>query len=163
MTLQATNLTPITGPLSALRRTVRAWVLADYLWRLGALLVVFVLVSATLDLLFRFDPAQRGIILGLAILEACRLTWIKFLVPITRRLREEDLLLRVQRQHPETGESLLSAVQFARLPDPGALGLSTAMIREAIRHGLGAGRPLAGGSGGGRADRPGAGCSQPPI
>ncbi len=138
MTLQATNLTPITGPLSALRRTVRAWILADYLWRLGALLVVFVLVSATLDLMFRFDPAQRGIILGLAILEACRLTWIKFLVPITRRLREEELLRRVERRHPETGESLLSALQFARMPDPGALGVSTAMIREAIRHGLGA-------------------------
>ena len=137
MTLQVTNLTPITTRLAALKRTVRAWVLADCLWRLGALMLVFVLVSAALDLLFRFDPAQRAIILALFILEACRLLWIKLLRPLARRMRDDDMLARVERRHPETGESILSAVQFSRQTDPAALGVSGEMMRAAIENGVG--------------------------
>ncbi|MCC5830162.1 MAG: hypothetical protein JJU36_12005 [Phycisphaeraceae bacterium] len=136
MSAQIASLAPVTGRLASLRRAIRGWILARLWAKLMISLGVFIVATGVLDYMMRFDRAQRGILLLMGLAGLLWLLWRFLLVPASRRLGDEDLLARVERRHPETGESLLSAVEFVRLKNAQALGVSESMVAATIDLGL---------------------------
>ncbi|MEX0776881.1 MAG: hypothetical protein WD042_14345 [Phycisphaeraceae bacterium] len=125
----------ITRRLSALRRSVRFWLL---LWGLGICCITLaacVYVSLGLDYYWRWDRFQRGIILFATIAGLAVLVYRQLIRPLLRPLSDDALALRVEAVHPELGQSLISALQLSRMGGFEALGVSGVLVDEAIRQG----------------------------
>jgi len=122
--------------LGRLRWARAAWMAVDTLAALGIVAAVFVAVSLLLDRTFRFDTAQRAMILGMAGVAAAVVAWRRLVRPLGRGLSDDALARVVEARHGRLGESLLAALQFSRMDDPEAIGYSPAMVRAAIDLGL---------------------------
>lgn len=136
MTASAFSLSPISHRLSSLRNAIRGWILARLWAKVMVAVSIFIVATGLLDYMMRFDLAQRAILLLLGLGGLGYLLWRYLLVPLSRPLRDEDLLARVEIRHPETGESILTAVEFSRIGDAAGLGLSERMMEAAIELGL---------------------------
>lgn len=124
--------TPIRRGLARLRRARAAWVGVDALAAFAACAVAFVAVSLPLDRLLRLDGPQRTVVLALAVGAMAVLAWRRLIRPLARGLPDDLLARAVEASRRDLGESLLSAVEFARMDDPAASGYSPAMVRAAI-------------------------------
>jgi len=122
--------------LASLRRSVAVWMVADALAAFGVLLVLFVAASLLLDHTLRFDRPQRAAVLGIGLAALGVLAWRRLVRPLGRRLGDDALARAVEARHGELGESLLAAVQLARLADPEAAGASPALVQASIDLGV---------------------------
>jgi len=113
-----TAMAAIACRLRALRRAVRVWLLLDGACALVTLAVALAAASLAVDRLLRMDRAQRAVCLGLAAALLAGAAWRRLARPLLARLDDETLCLRVEARHRRLGQSLISAVQFARgFPD----------------------------------------------
>lgn len=118
--------------LKRLRRDVKVWFCLDGLRWLCACLVILMFASLVVDWMFRMDQIQRGLILLIAGAIVLWVAYVRLLRPLIRPLGLDQLCYRVESRHRQFGQSLISAIQLAAIPDPKAHGVSVAMIRAAI-------------------------------
>jgi hypothetical protein len=101
--------------LADLRRRVRGVLLTHGASWLAAVVIGSVLAECVGDWLFHFDDPILRLILGLAIAGAAVWSVRKFLwTPLSARLSDIDLALRIEDRYPGFQDSLSSSVQFAR-------------------------------------------------
>ncbi|MEQ8787858.1 MAG: hypothetical protein RIC55_16250 [Pirellulaceae bacterium] len=132
----------VSRQLKSLRRRIAVWLLVD-----GACYVLPpLLVLAAVDFLldyglnanwgYQMDLSQRTILLVMAAAGLIALFVWRMILPLTKPLADEALILEVERKHRELGQSLISAVQFSRLREALSPGVSTAMVDATIDLGL---------------------------
>lgn len=126
---------PIRSKLGALRRAVRLWFWIDGLAMLCVAAVGLTLLSLLVDRTFRMDRTQRALCLAGALAALGVLAWRRLVRPLSRRMVDDALGLIVEAQHGELRQSLIGALQLARLPDAAAVGYSPAMIEATIEAG----------------------------
>jgi len=122
----------VLSKLHALRRSISAWVLVRGLAIVLAVLVVLLALSLWLDWTWMLDKQQRVICIVIALGVLGYLAYRHLLMPLSRKLDEETLALRVESKHKELHEGLINALQFSRIAKPEELGLSPAMVNATI-------------------------------
>lgn len=124
---------PLQLKLDLLRRQVRRLItLYGVGWTVATALIV-VVVMGLLDYLLHFD--DRGLRIMATAAAAGALAWAgyrRLLRPLAVRLSDVDLARRVQRQFPELGDRLASAVEFLRQPEDDPTAGSVALRRAVI-------------------------------
>jgi len=122
--------------LRALRTRITVWFLIDGLSKVLLTLVVLIGLDFLIDRTFHMDRAQRGVmlVLGVGCLGYVAYRWL--LRPLAYHLSDDSLCLQVEHHYAELDDSLISAVQFARMSelDPGRI--SPAMVRATIDQGI---------------------------
>ncbi len=121
--------------LSALRRTVGAWLMARGLSVLLLWVVGILALSLLTDWYFDFDKPQRLIFIVVTGIVLVSIFYRKLLRPLSRQLDDDTLALRVEDTHRELGEGFISALQFSRIEDPAKLGMSPQMVQATIASG----------------------------
>lgn len=122
--------------LGRLRRQVANWIWIEGLSRVLWLALGLAAFDLTLDWLFRMDRPQRAVMLALmlAALGWAAYRWLAR--PFSLAANDDALALQLESAHPSLGQSLISALQLARVSDLRASGMSPALAREAIVLGL---------------------------
>lgn len=126
----------IAGRLSHLRAQVATWFWVDGLGRVLWLALALFAADLAIDWLFRLDRAQRLVMLGLML---AALGWAihRWLVwPLAASMTDDALALRVEAANKQLGQGLISALQFARLSDAEARGMSPALVHQAVLSGV---------------------------
>ena len=127
-------LSPIENRLDQLRRRIWSWLLVDGLSRLSLCLAGLIAIDLLVDWSFQMDRAQRVVMLLLTLGTLAFVIYRRLWQPLAVRPTDDALCLQVEGQHPEFGESLISALQFSRLsglPD----GASAAMVQATVDRG----------------------------
>jgi hypothetical protein len=135
--LEVTNAPPIDAQagierrLARVRAKLRRGLVVQGLNRLLWLALAFAAGDLVLDWLFRFDRAQRGVLLAALVgfLGWALYRWL--LKPLTAQVHGDALALAIERTHPRFQERLISGYQLARLQNGEAHGMSPALIRRA--------------------------------
>ena len=126
----------ITDKLAGLRRAEKTQRLAFGLGRLLAVVLVAVLLACFVDwLIDRFDETPlrvRATLLSLQLAVALVLLAFWVIVPLCRRLPDDDLALWVEERYPKLSHRLISAVQFNR-PGGKRQGMSLELIQVVTR------------------------------
>ncbi len=127
---------PVVSRLGALRFQISLWFWADglsrVLWSAAGLLVL----DLGIDWFFRMDLPQRVVMLGLMIATICWVAYRRLVRPLSASITEDALALQVEKGNKGLGESLISALQFARMGDISSHGMSPTMVQETIRRGM---------------------------
>ena len=125
----------VLSKLHALRRSISAWVFVRGVALLLVVFVVLLALSLWLDWAWMLDKAQRIICIVIALGGLAWLTYRRLLKPLSSRLDEDTLALRVENKHAEMREGLINALQFSRVKDPESLGMSPQMVQATITAG----------------------------
>jgi hypothetical protein len=132
----ASDIVGIRTRLSRLRRQVANWIWIEGLSRVLWLALGLAAVDLALDWFFRMDRPQRAVMLAL-ILAALGWAAYRWLAqPLSMAASDDALALELESAHPRLGQSLISALQLARVTDLRASGMSPALVREVIVSGL---------------------------
>jgi hypothetical protein len=122
--------------LASLRRQITAWFWIEGLAHVFWLALALLAIDLVLDWTFRMDRAQRAVLLAL-MLSALGWAVSRWLArPLSISLGDDVLALAVERANPQLGQGLITALQLARLGDAQANGLSPALVRRAVLHGV---------------------------
>ena len=125
----------IQSRLEELRNRLKTWFLVEGTARIGVWVVGIVICDLLLDRMFEMDTTQRTVML---VLMASLLGWVVYrwlLRPLTHGPTDDALCLEVEATHERLGESLISAVQFARCPPRQESGASLDLVEATIRQG----------------------------
>ena len=122
--------------LTNLRRALFFWLIVHGLGAVALVMAALVAASIVLDWYFRMDRPSRAIILFAAVAAVTLLALRVLARPLSRKLSDDALVLRVEAQHRHLGQALISALQFSRIERPGDLGISSAMMGAAIAQGV---------------------------
>lgn len=130
----------VRAKLGTLRRAIRSWHLADGLSHVLVWFVGLCTVDLVLDWFFRMDVPQRAICSALIVGVLFYVIVRRLLVPLTRPLSDDALIVKVEEEHRGSAESIISATQFARAQAVDKQfaehrGLSPQMIDAAIQQG----------------------------
>jgi hypothetical protein len=131
----AEKLAPLAQQLRRLRGRLNRWLLVDGLRRLALWLLGLIAFDFVLDWLFVMDRPQRFVMLLLAGALLVAVFLRRLVVPLLRRPSDDALCLQVDRRHG-LGDSLISALQLARVSDVGSRGISPAMVNATIARGV---------------------------
>ena len=121
--------------LQGLRRRITMWFVLDGLSRLLWCAIALIAVDLVLDWTFMMDRAQRAVMLVLAFGTLAAVFYYKLIRPLSIHFSDDALCQQVEAKHAELGQSLISAVQFARLENIDDANVSPAMIRATIQEG----------------------------
>src|SRR6185369_10861498 len=127
---------PVAQKLTGLRRSVTGWLALDGVSLAVIVLCLLIAADMLLDWWFRFDRISRAICLFLAVGTMALLIYRKLVRPLTRPLDDDALALRVEGAHGRLAQSLISALQFSRITNPEALGMSPDLMHAAINQGV---------------------------
>jgi hypothetical protein len=125
----------VVSRLAKLRSQIAAWFWVDGLSRALWLLLCLAAADLVLDWLFHLDKAQRLVMLGLA---AAALGWLgyrRLVRPLSARMSDDALALQVEAGNKELGQSMISALQLARIDDIEGKGMSPALVRQTVAAG----------------------------
>ena len=138
MTATAHTTPAINNKLRGLRRSVRTWYFVHGLSRVMWWMVVLISADLLLDYNTRMDLPQRVICLGVFIIVLAVVAFRQLLRPLLQAMNDDTLVARVEEQHEGLGDSVISAVQFARADHAAhhAQGVSQAMIDATIDQGI---------------------------
>jgi hypothetical protein len=106
-----------TDPLGGLRRRIRSWIIIDGLGAVALAVLIWVALDFALDYFFRFDRPQRMALLSLGAVAALFVAWRKLASPLQTSVTDDALLLRVEQQRKGSNDEMISAWQFARMPN----------------------------------------------
>ncbi|MGB6041960.1 MAG: hypothetical protein WBF93_02275, partial [Pirellulales bacterium] len=130
-------LRPLQEKFSDLRARLRRWLLIDGVRQLLWWLLAVVVIDFVIDWSFGLDRPQRLVLLLLAVLLIGWVAVRRLMMPLLQRPSDDALCVRIQRRH-RLGDSLINAVQLARVENAEQHGFSPTMIRESIHSGLAA-------------------------
>lgn len=136
------NLRPIQTKLHGLRRAAQLWHGANGLAWLLAVTLGALLIDLGVDRLFRLDRPQRVIMLLLMAAAVGAAAWYKFIRPLLYEMSDDALCLLVERHHTNLRQSVISALQLARVDDPDRQGVSPQLLRRAVECGIAAAEPV---------------------
>jgi len=122
--------------LRRLRMKIVTWFLVDGLSRLLFCVVLAIGLDLLVDWLFHMDRAQRIVMLVLAVGVLAVVLYRRVIRPLSCRLTDDALCLEIEGQNQQLGQSLISAVQFARMDDFESRGVSSVLVRETIDQGM---------------------------
>lgn len=125
----------VVSRLARLRRQVAVWFWVDGLSKLLWAVIGLFLVDLALDLLFRMDKPQRAVMLAIIAAAVAYVGYRWLLRPLNATISDDALVLEVERKNPQLSESVISALQFARMDDFGSKGYSPAMVRQTVQRG----------------------------
>ncbi len=126
----------VADKLRSLRRAVVSWLFVEGLAVVLPIAGAVVAADLLIDWYFRMDLAQRGVCLTLMMITVAWATFRFLIRPLLRPVTDDMLILQVEQQHSELGQSLISAVQFARMSHRiESLGLSSHMVAATIDRG----------------------------
>ena len=116
------------------------WLILDGVAAVLLTLLILVVADLAIDRLFRMDRAQRGVCLAIMGVILVVVIFRRLARPLARPMSDDMLALQVESSHRELGQSVISALQFARIEDEVAkLGLSPVLVRATIEQGARAG------------------------
>jgi len=117
------------GKLAALRRSLRAYIVARGLCWLILALVAAAFVTLAIDYPLRLDRIQRAVIAALA-LSGIGYVVLRFLLrPLRVPMDSQELALVLEQHYPQLDDRLISSLQFAASPASRS-GASEALIRR---------------------------------
>jgi hypothetical protein len=128
--------------IKGLRRSVKAWFLADGWCRLLLIVVGVCLLDFLMDRFFKMDRPQRlvmlvimGLVAGWAI--------IKYLLrPMGAKVSDDALVIQVEKGKKGAGEALISALEFSRIDWSEHENVSMTMVDQTIKEGERLGRKV---------------------
>lgn len=122
--------------LGKLRRQVTTWFWVDGLSRLCWAALALLAADFALDWLFRMDKPQRAVMLALIAGVLAYVGYRRLVKPLSATISDDALALEVERLNPQLQQSVISALQFARMEDHlSDRGYSSAMIRQTVTRG----------------------------
>src|SRR5262249_23762367 len=127
---------PLHSQLASLRRALRLVAWFQGLSWLVAIVVGAAAVACLLDWLFSLPRAVRAFLLFRTFAAARIAVYSKLRRPLTARLDDLSLALRIEACYPELNDSLASTVEFLQQPPDVVRGDSVALRREAVRRTL---------------------------
>jgi hypothetical protein len=122
--------------LRRLRTRITAWFLVDGVSRLLLCVALVIVVDFLVDWLFHMDRSQRIVMLVLAAGVLVAVFYRRVIRPLSCRLTDDALCLEIENRNEELGESLISAVQLARMDDFQSRGVSPALAHATIDRGM---------------------------
>ncbi|MHC4953124.1 MAG: hypothetical protein ACYTGZ_04485 [Planctomycetota bacterium] len=130
------ELNTIRSRLNALRGKVITALALDGGARIAGILLALIAMSFAMDRIFKLETGARVFIL-LAMLAALGYSAWRFLARRLGKVPGEDpLAIAVERQFPELGDRLISALQLAREIDPERYGMSPQLVQDAIKEAI---------------------------
>lgn len=126
---------PVITRLSQLRGQMMRWFLVDGLSRVLWLVIGLCVLDLAIDWFFRMDKPQRVVMLALIVAAVAWLVWRRLVRPLSAQVSDDALCLQVEKGNKQLSEGLISALQFARMPDVGARGMSPVLVRQTVMFG----------------------------
>jgi hypothetical protein len=136
----ANETAPVITRLSQLRWQMTRWFLVDGLSRVLWLLIGLCILDLGVDRFFRMDKPQRVVMLALIGAAVAWLVWRRLVRPLSVEVSDDALCLQVEKGNKQLSEGLISALQFARMPDVAARGMSPVLVRQTVLYGTQAAR-----------------------
>jgi len=121
--------------LAQLRRQLAVWFWIDGLSRLLWAAIGLLVLDLGIDWLFRMDKPQRAVMLALIVGLLGWIAYRRLVKPLNATISDDALALEVERHNPALNQSMISALQFARMDDLDRRGYSTAMVRQTVQRG----------------------------
>ena len=121
--------------LHALRTQIAAWFWVDGLVRVLWMALALIAVDLAIDWFFRLDKPQRVVMLVLMLGVIAWRVYRRLVRPLSAAMSDDALALSVEASNKQLGQSLISALQLARIEDAEARGMSPALVRETVRQG----------------------------
>ncbi|MGI8981938.1 MAG: hypothetical protein ACR2FY_22125 [Pirellulaceae bacterium] len=131
---------PVITRLSQLRSQMTRWFLVDGLSRVLWLLIGLCVLDLPIDWYFHMDKPQRVVMLALIGAAIAWLGWRRLVRPLSVQVSDDALCLQVEKGNKQLSEGLISALQFARMPDVAARGMSPMLVRQTVLYGTQAAR-----------------------
>ncbi|MCI0360269.1 MAG: hypothetical protein L0211_17470 [Planctomycetaceae bacterium] len=125
----------VVSRLAALRSQIAAWFWVDGLSRVLWLLLGLCAADFVLDWLFHLDKAQRLVMLALAAGAIGWLAYRRLVRPLSVTMSDDALALQVEAENKQLGQSMISALQLARIEDIEGKGMSPALVRQTVATG----------------------------
>lgn len=132
----------LADPLTALRRRLRSWIWIDGLGAAALGFLIWALLDFALDYFFRFDRPQRAALLAVAAGIVAFLFWRRIISPLRAPLTSDALLLRVEEHRKGSHDELISAWQFARMPNLADSTVSLSLVERVMASAASAARSL---------------------
>ncbi len=134
---------PLEQKIVALRRDVRQMAVLYGMCIVSMALLGMIVAWGLLDYLFRFQDRGLRIIASLSVLGVYGWTLYRcVLVMLWRRLSNTALALRVQRQFPQLGDRLVSAIEFLHATEDDPTAGSAALRRAVVDQATAEAKPL---------------------
>jgi hypothetical protein len=121
--------------LAALRRQIATWFWVDGLSRVLWLVLGLVAADLLLDWLFHLDKAQRAVMLALVVAAVGWLAYRRLARPLSVSMSDDALALQVESRNRQLGQSMISALQLARIGDIESKGMSSVLVRQTVAAG----------------------------
>lgn len=125
----------VVARLRALRTQIAAWFWVDGLVRVLWMALALCAADLALDWFFRLDRPQRMVMLALMLGIVAWRIYRRLVRPLSAAMSDDALTLQVERANKELGQSLISALQLARMDDPESRGMSPTLVAQTVRHG----------------------------
>jgi hypothetical protein len=122
----------IPARLGRLKALLKGRLLGEGLAWLLMTLVAVVFVTLGFDYLLHLDRPLRGTIMALALSGAAYVAWRQLIWPLCVPMDADALAVLLERRYAHLGDRLISALQFARVGDPGRAGVSGAMMARVV-------------------------------
>ncbi len=121
--------------LATLRRQIARWFWVDGLSRVLWLVLALVAADLVLDWLFHLDKAQRLVMLVLLAAAIGWLAYRRLVRPLSVSMSDDALALQVEAGNKQLGQSMISALQLARIDDIESKGMSPVLVRQTVAAG----------------------------
>ena len=129
-----------TDPLGGLRRRIRSWIVIEGLGAVALAVLIWVALDFALDYFFRFDRPQRMALLSIGAFTALFVAWRKLAAPMQTSVTDDALLLRVEQQRKGSNDEMISAWQFAKMPNLDRSTMSLGLIERVMSAGAASAR-----------------------
>ena len=127
--------TGVVARLATLRRQIATWFWVDGLSRVLWLALALVAADLVLDWLFHLDKAQRAVMLVLVVGAIGWLAYLRLARPLSVSMSDDALALQVEAKNRQLGQSMISALQLARIGDIESKGMSPTLVRQTVASG----------------------------
>lgn len=107
----------IKGKIAGIRKFIRILLTLEGSFKTIFTLSITILLSFALDYFLHFPLKVRTVMLGVYL---CAIVYViirHLVLPLTRKISDEDIALAVEKQNPQLKDRLISALQFSRLLD----------------------------------------------
>lgn len=125
----------VQSKLIGLRLKMTTWLFVAGCARLLPTVLGLIAFVFVVDYMLEMDVPQRIILSSLCLLVIGYVAYSRLLIPLTRSLSDDALVLEVEKQNRHLSDSLISAVQFSRDIDMERQGISPAMVNATIEQG----------------------------
>src|SRR5262245_17466304 len=114
--------------LAHLRKQIAAWFWVEGLARVLWLTLAILAMDLAFDFAFRMDRPQRVVMFVLMISAVGWTVYRCLLRPLSAAVNDDALALQVEFANDRLGQSLITALQLARLADPKSRGMSPTLV-----------------------------------